>query len=318
MLEAARMALALAVSMFAAAGFAQSGFPNKALRVMVPYGPGGNIDIIARVVGQKLSEQIAQPVIIENRPGANGNIAAAAASKASPDGYTILMGNLSMMVHNAHLYSGLTYNPRDFVPVSLAAETVMMVKVHSDSQFKTLKDLIEFGRANPGKLNFGSVGNGSVTHLPAELFCIKAGIQAVHIPFNSGAQTQKELLARRIDFLVEPAQLKSGSPIRALAVLSETRRKSMPEVPTVAEAGLPNFQANSWIAYFVPKGTPADIVAKLNFHIDKVLELAEVRQKIGEFGMDIRGSTADELARMIERDEQIWAPIIKAVGVKID
>ena len=314
-----RLLAALCLSVLAGTAAAQGGFPSKPVRMIVGFPPGGVNDLFGRVIAQQLQSQLSQPVVVENRPGANSNIAAALFSRMPPDGHALFLVNIGVMVHNRYLYQKLEYDPRDFVPLSLATEFGMMLAVRRESPFKGLRDLVEYGKANPGKLNYGSVGIGSSLHLSAEMFNNMAGIRAEHVPFAGGAQVMNDIVAGRVDYVLTPGLLAATqTQMRPLAVIERKRRESLPDVPAVAEAGLPEFDVNGWLGFVAPKGMTPELVQRLNAEINRALATPEAAERVGKIGMVPKGSTPAQFAQLIEASDQVWAPLIRKLGVRLD
>jgi len=316
-LTAAVLALA---PQFAAAGE----YPEKPIRFIVPYAAGGTTDLLSRAIAQKLSEAFGQSVVADNRPGAGGNVGADIAAKSPPDGYTMLMAPVSPMAINVTLYgSKMGFNPeKDFAPVTLVAKVPLVVVVHPAVPANTLKELIALAKSRPGQLNYGSAGNGSSNHLVGEMLKTAAGIDMVHIPYRGGGPGMMALLAGQIDVLM--GQVPTVTPtvkagrLRALAVSGTQRSPALPDVPTMAEAGLPGFDATAWYCIVVPAGTPKPIIARLNAELVKILKSPDIRARLVSEGADVETSTPEELAEFIRAEIPKWAKAIKDSGTKID
>lgn len=311
---AAFATLAVAFSGFA---LAQAGYPDKPIRLIVPFPPGGGTDIISRIVGDKLSSTLGWKVIVENKPGAGGTLGLDAAAKSKADGYTIVMAQTSNLSIAPSLMSGLPYDPvRNFTPVSLVDASPLAITVGAGSPIKSMADLVAAAKANPGKLLFASPGNATVAHLTGEYFKKVAGITYTHVPYKGTAQALPDVISGRASFYV--ASLESSMPqvkagqLRAIAVTSAKRVKEWPEVPTVAESGYPGFEAITWFGIAVPAGTPEPIVGRLNAEIIKVLQLPDVKERLG--GELTTGPAA--FAALIKSDHDKWAGVIKEAGIK--
>lgn len=295
-------------------------YPVKPIKILVGFAPGGAPDIIARLVGQKLSEGLGQPVIIENRPGATGNIAAQAVSKSDPDGYTLLLATVSIATSPAIL-GKLAVNPeRELDPVGMVASVPLILIASPKSSINSVSDLIKFAKINPDKVNYASVGNGSPQQLAAELFQIMAGVKMTHIPYKGGAPATQAVLANEVDIFfagMPPALpfVKSGQ-LKGLAVTSTKRSQAAPEIPTMQEAGLSNFDADNWNALYAPRGTSREIVNQLNKELNKVLQKSEVKTALEQQGAEPWPSTPIESKDYLAREIAKWAKVIKVSGVK--
>ena len=317
-----RWALGIVLALVASLACAQT-YPTKPIRLVVPFPPGGATDILARDVAQKLTEAWGQSVIVDNRPGAGGNIGSELVAKSAPDGYTLEMGTVGTHAINASLYAKMPYDHvKDFTPVILVAGVPNVLVVNPSVPANSVADLIAYAKANPGKLNFASSGNGTSIHLSGELFKVMAGVQITHIPYKGSAPALQDLLAGQVQMMFDnlpPSlpQIKAGK-LRALAVTSATRAPALPEVPTLAESGLPGFEASSWFGILVPAGTPAPIVAKLNAEIAKWLATPEAKEKLAKQGANAAGGTPDDFAKHIAAETAKWAKVVKDSGAKID
>jgi len=292
-------------------------YPAAPVRIIVPYPPGGANDVLARIASQKFQEVMSQPFLVEHRPGANGNIAAAQVEKASPDGQTLILGNLALLVHNPLIYPKPGYDPRSFVPIGQMAESIMLVKVPAQSPFRSLRELVDFAKANPGKLNFGTSGNGSAVHLSSALVMDALGIQGTHIPMSGGAQVTIELIAGRIDLVIDPL-ITAGGKARILAVVDDKRKANLADVPAITELGYRNMNANSWLGLFAPRGVPQEVIARLNGEIRKALSQADTREKIALTGLEARSGTPEELAERWAESERVWTPLIRRLGIRME
>lgn len=302
-------------------GLAQS-YPVKSVRLVVPYPPGGGTDIIARIVGQKLSEGLGQQVIVDNRGGAGGTIGTDVVAKSAPDGYTLLMAPTSHAI-NPSIYNKLPYDTvRDFAPITLAASATILLVVHPSVPVRTVKELIVFARMKPGQLNFGSAGNGTVFHLTGELFKRRAGIDMVHVPFKGGGPTIANLVAGQVSVAFETmlalhSFVKAGR-VRSLAVTSARRSSVMPDLPTIAELGFPNIVAENWYGFYAPAATPREVVARLNTEIVKILRMAEIKDRFQGQGTEVVGSTPEQLTEYIRVEMEKWSRTAKEAGARVD
>ncbi len=297
-------------------------YPNKQLRLILPFPPGGPTDILGRAIGQKLSEQIGRPVVIDNRPGAGGNLGVELASKSAPDGYTIVLSS-PLIAISPSLYSKLNYDPiKDLAPISLVATIQNLMIVHPSVPAKSLKEFIQLARNNPGKLNFGSGGVGTTTHLASEMLKSLAKIKMVHVPFKGTGQAMLGLMGGQIDMLVIAVpptipQIQAGK-VRPLAVLSDRRATALPNVPTAKEAGVDNYEVPIWYGILAPAGTPANIIATLNQELTKALTSADLRERLAAVDVEPMTSTPEQFAAFIKSETVRYAKVIKDSGAKAD
>ncbi len=298
-------------------------YPVKAIRFIAPNLPGGPTDILARLIGQKLAESLGHPVVIENRAGAGGNIGTEIAAKSPPDGYTLVTGNNATFGANVSLYKHLAFDPiKDFAPIVLVATQPNILVVHPSLPVTSVKQLIALAKARPGQLNYAGSGMGAVAHLAAELFKSMARVDIVHIPYKSAAPALVDVIAGQNQLMfasslsVQP-HIKSEK-LRALAVTTAKRSRLMPELPTIAEAGVPGFEATTWHGVVTTGGTPPAIVNKLNTEINRILQLPDVRERLGVLGAEILGGTPKEFADHIQREIPKWAKVIKDAGVRLE
>ena len=307
---------------FCAAVSAQE-WPSKPIRFIAPNLPGGPTDILARLIGQKLAESLGQPVIIENRAGAAGNIGTEAAAKSAPDGYTLVTGNNATFGANVSLYKRLGFDPvKDFAPVVFVATQPNILVVHPSLPVNSVKELVVFARARPGQLNYSGSGMGANAHLAAELFKSMTGTSIVHIPYKSAAPALTDLIAGETQLMFATAlsvvpHIKANR-VRALGVTTAKRSRSMPELPTIAESGVPGFEASTWHGVLVPAGTPAAIIDRLNGEINRMLQQAEVRDRLAVLGAETIGGSPKEFADHIQREIPKWAKVIKTAGVRLE
>ena len=298
-------------------------FPSKPVKLVIPFPPGGSLDNVGRLIAQKLSETWGQQVVIENKPGAGGNIGADAVAKSPPDGYTAVMGALSTHAVNPSLYRTMPYDAaKDFAPISNVAITPNVLIVSVKSPIHTLPELIAYAKANPGKVNFGSGSNGSAGHLAGELFKIDTGTDVMHIPYKGGAPALQALLAGDTQFMFDNlanamAQVKGGT-VRPIAVTTAQRSKLAPDLPTMAEAGMPGFDISTWFGLLAPAGTPPEVIAKWNADVVKVLNSPDVREKMLAQGAEPSPTTPAEFAAFIAKERDKYAKIVKASGAKVD
>jgi tripartite-type tricarboxylate transporter receptor subunit TctC len=305
--------------------FAQgaANYPTKPVRLVVPFPAGGTTDILARAVAQKLSEAWGQQVIVDNRPGAGGNIGSDLVAKSKPDGYTLLMGTVGTHAINPSLYKNMPYDHvKDFVPVILVAGVPNVLVVNPSLPVHSVPELIAYAKANPGKLNFASSGNGTSIHLSGELFKAMTGVEMTHVPYKGSAPALTDLIGGQVQLMFDnlPSSLpfiKAGK-LRALAVTSGARAAALPDLPTLAESGLPGFEASSWFGVLAPAGTPRDIVAKLNGAIAGWLASPEAKEKLLAQGAIAAGGAPEDFARHIGAETSKWAKVVKASGAHID
>lgn len=296
-------------------------YPVKPIRIIVPSAPGSGPDIMARAIGQKLNESLGQPIVVDDKPGAGGIIGSEAAAKSAPDGYTLIMANAGSHAVNASLYAKLPYDPvKDFAPITLVAVAPNILIVHPTLPARTAKDLIALARTRPGELTFGSGGNGSTAHLSGELFRTMAGINVVHIPFKGSPAAVIGVIAGQIVMAfpnIPPAlpHVRSGK-LKALAVTTAKRSAALPDLPTIAESGLPGYEATAWFGVLAPAGTSSAIIAKLNSAIVKSVHVREMRERLSAEGAEAVGNTPEQFAQIIKTDIAKWAKVVKASGAK--
>ncbi len=317
------LAAALGLSCLAAASRAQAQtFPSKQVRLIVPFPPGGPADVMGRIYADKLGTLWHQPVIVENRAGAAGNIGSELTAKAAPDGHTILLIASSHVINNA-LYDKLPYHPiRDFTPVSQVANYALVLVAHPSVPATTLKELVALAKAQPGRLALVSAGNGTPTHLTAELFRSVAGIDFLHVPYKGAAPATNDLLAGQGQLMFNNPvsalpHVKSGK-LRALAVTGAARSAIAPEIPTVAESGYPGFEAGTWYAFLAPANLPRDVLAKLSKDIMAVTQMTDVRTRFAGMGVDAIGTSPEQLAGIMQAELEKWTKVIQAGNIKAD
>ncbi|HEX9685172.1 MAG TPA: tripartite tricarboxylate transporter substrate binding protein [Burkholderiales bacterium] len=295
-------------------------YPTKPIRVVVPYAPGGATDLTARLVGQKMQVAMKQNVLVDNRPGAGGVIGADIVAKAAPDGYTVLIAVPAEMAILPHLQKMPYDVPRDFAPVSLAAVTPLILVVHPSLPVKSVKELIAFVKARPGQLNYASAGTGGVQHLSGELLKITMKLDIAHVPYKGAGPVMPDLIGGHIPMFfsgMPPAMphVKAGR-LRALAVTTTKRSPAAPDVPTMTEAGVPGFDISNWFAYFVPAGTPPDLIARLNAEVNRGLSFQDVKEKLASVGAETVGTTPEALAKFVRAETEKFAQLVKLSGAK--
>jgi tripartite-type tricarboxylate transporter receptor subunit TctC len=312
---------AMALTLFISGTVFGQTYPTRPIHVVVPSSPGAGVtDIMARLVGQHLSARIGQQIVIDNRPGASGIIGSEVVSRAAPDGYTLLMANVSLVV-NPFLYPKMPYDAlKDFIPVTMVNSAPMLLVVHPSVPAKSVSELIAYAKSHPAQLNYGSGGLGSTPYLAAELFKSLAGIDVVHVPYKGGAPALSDLVGGQVSFMIEnmPGTMpyvRAGN-LRALAITSPQRSALAPELPTMAEAGVPGYEMSGWNGFFAVKGTPPEIVAKLHSEVAKVLRTAEVRQELAALGAEPVGDTPEEFAAFLKADMARWGKIIQDKGIR--
>lgn len=303
-------------------GLLAQAFPSKPVRIVVPYPAGGYTDVVGRIVGSKLSESLGQPMIVENRAGANGIIGTEFTAKSPPDGYTIMVGNIAVHAINVGLYPNLSYDPvRDFAPIILVAVQPLILVVHPKVDANSLPELIALARPRPGQLTYASPGSGSTPHLAGEMLSSMEGLKLNHVPFKGSAPAVTATLAGHTDLLFGTAsdvisQIKAGK-LRALAVTSTQRIAAMPELLTMPEAGLPNYEATAWFAFFAPAGTPPEVIGRLNLEIGKILAMPDIREKLSAQGTtEVIGGTPEQLGNFVKSEISKWSRIVKESGAK--
>ncbi|GKS87944.1 tripartite tricarboxylate transporter substrate binding protein [Acidovorax sp. SUPP2539] len=318
------LAAALAVAATAAVptAFAQA-FPNKPITIIVPFAAGGTTDILARVIGQGLSAELGQSVVVDNRAGAGGNIGGQMAARAPADGYTLFMGTVGTHAINAALYKKMPFDPvKDFAPLTRVANVPNLLVANPNQPYKTVQELIAYAKANPGKVNFGSSGSGSSIHLSGELFKSMAKVDMQHVPYKGSAPAVTDLLGNQIGIMFDnmPSAIqhvRSGK-LRPIAVTTAKRSPELPDVPTIAEAGVPGYEATSWFGMFAPAGTPAPIVSQLNKALVKVLSQPETKKKLADQGAEPVSETPEQFAAFIQSESAKWGKVVKESGASVD
>ncbi len=298
-------------------------YPSKPINYVVPFAAGGTTDLLGRLIGQRLSQVLGQSVVVENRPGAGGNIGSDYVAKAAPDGYTLVGGTISSHSINVSLYPKMPYDPvKNFQPVALIGTLPNVLVVNASSPWKSVEDVIAAAKAKPGAINFGSSGNGTSQHLSAELFANMAGLKLTHVPYKGSSQAVQALLGNQVDLVFENSvaavpMIQSGK-FRALATTGPKRSAELPDVPTVSEAGLKGYEIVSWQAIFAPAGTPAPIVNKLATEIGKIIREPEMRAKLAGLGVEPSGAGPAELGAFQKREVAKWAELIKVANIRLE
>ena len=298
-------------------------YPTKPIRLIVPTPPGGGADIATRIIAKKLAEGLGQPVLVENRAGAGGNVSAEYVAKQPPDGYTIYMGAIGPFAISPSLYKSLPYDPlRDFAPITLSVVMSNILVAHPSVTAKTVAELVAIARAAPGRLSYGSSGNGSTPHLAGEIFKAMTGVDLLHVPYKGSGQSLADTVGGQVQVSFDslPSQLAyiRGGKLRALAVTSLKRSAGLPEVPTVAESGFPGFDASSWFGLVGPAGLPAEIANKASGEVARILAVPAMREKFVQQGSDPVGSTPEEFGAYIRAETEKWARVVRATGARVD
>ena len=298
-------------------------WPTKALRIIVPFAPGGSTDIFARLLGERMAAVLGQSVLIDNRAGAAGNIGADAVAKAAPDGYTLLMATTGVMSINQALYKNMPYDPgRDLDPVVFVASITNVLIVSAESPLKSAAEVLAVARQSPGKLSFASSGAGSSTHMSAELFKAMAGVDLLHVPYKGSGPAMLDLIAGRVSLMFENMpgavpHMKAGK-VRALAQTGEKRSPALAEIPTVAEAGVAGYESLSWSGIALPAGAPKEVMARLNREINTILAQPDMRLKLAEQGAEAVGGSPESFARHVRQERDKWAGVVRAAGIVVN
>jgi tripartite-type tricarboxylate transporter receptor subunit TctC len=313
--------VAFALSFTAAAVHAQQKFPSRPIRVIVPLPPAGTTDIAARIVTQKLSEALGQPVIIDNRPGAGTTLGSALVARAAPDGHTLLFASISLAT-TVPLYRNLPYDPvKDFSPIAPIGQSLYVVAVHPSVPVKSVQELIALAKSKPGHVSYASAGTGTITHLTVELFISRVKIEMLHVPFKGGAPALSALVSGQVQAIFNPIaeilpQVRAGGKVRTLAVTSPKRAPDLPDVPTLDESGLPGFAVTPWSGIYAPAGTPPGIVNRLNTEINRMMQQSETRERILSTGLVPVGGTPAELGNYLKSEIARWTKVVKEAGIK--
>lgn len=297
-------------------------YPSQIVKIVVPFAAGGGVDVIARIFAPALSQALGQPIVIENKAGAGGMVGAAAAATSAPDGYTLLLGSASTHGTNPNVYTKISYDAvRDFVPIVLVAETPFFLLVAPESPARSVDDFVNLARKKPGALNFGSYGVGSINHLGAELLNDAAKIETNHIPYRGAAPAVTDLIGGRLDFVIDGPSVigyvQSGT-LRMLGATSAKRSKLFPDVPTIAELGVPGYDVSSWYGLFAPAGTPKEVVGLLNRKMNDVLASKEVKDALNKAALDVGGGGSEALSIRVTNELTKWAAIVKSKNIRID
>ena len=302
---------------------AAQAFPDRPITLVVPNPPGGLVDTSARLLSEPLARVIGQPIIVDNKPGASGNTAYQYVAKAKPDGYTLLISYSGYHVGNPALFDKLAWDPiKDFSPVALLTVSTNVIAVHPSVPVNNLKEFIAYAKANPGKLNYASQGNGSVSHIGTEIFKQTTGVEMVHVPYKGSGPAIQDVLAGQVQvFISTPPSLmqhvQSGK-LKGLAVTGKNRHPGMPNVPTTSEAGLPSFQLESWVALYAPAGTPAPVIAKLSDSVKQSLALPEVKERSDAAGVELRYLNPGQMDALLKKELPYWSKAIKAANITLD
>jgi len=298
-------------------------WPTRPIRFIVPFAPGGGGDVVGRIIGQRMSEQLGKPLVIDNRAGGGGTLGCELAAKAAPDGYTLLLGNVGPIAVGPALYPKLAYDPvRDFAPVTMIASFPNLLVANPGLPFKTVPELVAYAKSRPGALNFASAGAGTSTHLAGELFKSVAGIDVVHVPYKGGAAAMTDIIAGQVAYyfgtMPSSMPLAKAGKLRALAVTSLTRSPAAPEVPTIAESGYPKFETAAWYGLMFPAGTPREIIAKMNSAMLVVLALPDIRERLVHEGSEPLGSTPTQFGAYIKAEIAKWTKVARDANVKLE
>ncbi|MET0961323.1 MAG: tripartite tricarboxylate transporter substrate binding protein [Noviherbaspirillum sp.] len=316
-----KLAVAALLACSTASAFAQ-GFPSKAVTIVVPNPPGGLVDASARLASDSLAKQLKESVIVENRGGASGNIAYQAVARARPDGHTLLASYSAYHTGNPHLMSNLPWATKDFAPVALLTVATNVIAVHPSLPVNTLRELIAYMKKNPGKVNYASQGNGSLSHIGTEMFKLQTGTEITHVPYKGSGQAIQDVLAGQVQlFITTPPsviQHIQAGKLKALAVAAKTRHPMMPDVPTAAEAGVPGFELEAWVAFFAPAGTPPAVINKLSAEVKTALEQPDVKTRAAAQGLELRYMPPDALAALVNKDLDYWGSVIKKAKITLD
>ena len=313
----------LGAALLAASGAAAAqAFPNRSLTLVVPNPPGGIVDTSARLVSESMSKLIGQPVVVDNRPGASGNIAYGMVARAPKDGYTLLVSYSAYHVGNPAMFSKLPWEQKDLAPVALLTAATNVITVHPSVPVNSLRDFLSYLKANPGKLNYASQGNGSLSHVGTALFEQATQTDMQHIPYKGSGAAIQDVLAGNVQvFITTPPSVLGhvqAGKLKALAVTARTRHPSLPNVPTTAEAGLAGFELEAWVALFAPAGTPPDVIAKLSAEVKRALDLPESKQRAAAAGVELRYQGPAELAGLVQRETDYWGKVIRGRNITAD
>lgn len=320
MRSAALLLLPLFVTVTAGEATAAEAYPSKPVRLVIPFGPGGTTDILGRVVGERLTARLGQPVVIENRAGAGGNIAAESVARSAPDGYTLFLGSMGTQSMNGALYPKLTFDPiRDFAPIVRLVKSANLLVVHPSLPVSNVKQLIQLAKASPAQLNYSTSGIGSFNHMSAQLFQMMSGVKMEHVAYKSGSQALTAVLTGEAQVLFQtiPAAVPfiTSGKLRALAVCSSERHPLFPKLPTASESGVPGFEISTWYGILAPAAAPKDIVARLNEALVEIVKTPVMQKRLLDLGLDPATNTPDEFAALIRADAVKWSKVVKAAKV---
>jgi len=317
-----KLIVVLTVALASPATLAQ-GYPSKPIRIVVPFPPGGGTDLIARESSQRVARATGWIFVIDNKPGAGGNLGVDAVAKSAPDGYTLVFGQTSNLAINPTLYAKLPYDPqKDLAPIVLVANAPLVMVTGASSPYQTLADAVAAAKAQPGAVNFASPGNGTVAHLTSELFQKAASVKTQHIPYKGAAQALTDVISGNVELYMSSVptllgQIKQGK-LRALAVTSARRVDDLPNVPTLSESGYKGFDAATWFGYLAPAGTPKEIVSLLNFEFNKALQQPELRKRLADEGAAAIGGTSEQFATLIKEEIARWGKVVRESGARVD
>ncbi len=307
---------------FAVAAHAQQSYPNQPIRLIVPWPPGGGVDTSARIIAQPLSERLGQTIVVENRPGAGGNIGTEAAARARPDGYTLLMASSSPNAINIHIYPKLPFEPlKDFASIVYVTAVPNILVVPGSSPLNSAQELLAHIKANPGKVNYGSAGVGSSQHLAASMLIAATGVQVVHVPYKGTGPAEMDLIAGHIAMMLDTTAclpFVASGRMKAFAVASKTRNPALPNVPTFDELGVPGVYSSAWYGIMAPAGVPQEVVLRVNAEVNALLRTPEVRKRIADFGGEPGGGTPEDFERFVASELRRYADVVKASGAKVE
>ena len=320
MIRPAFIAFALAFALHAGA---QDAYPTKPIRLIVPFPPAGGTDVLSRAVAQSIATSNKWTIVVENRPGAGGNIGLEAAAKSPPDGYTIAMGQTANLAVNPALYAKMPFDPlKDFAPIALVSSQPLVLVVGAQSRYKSLKDVVDAAKAKPGALNMGSAGNGTIGHIGGELFQRRAGVKFAHIPYKGAGPVVTDLMGGSVDLFFANTQSVAGQiaggKLRAIAVASPKRLEILPDVPTIAEQGYAGFEAATWSGLVAPAATPKPVIDRLNTEVVKALNSPETRQKLRDDGSTPLGGTPQQFADFLKAEHAKWGAVVREAAIKLD
>ena len=302
---------------------AAEAYPAKPIRLVIPFAPGGTTDILGRVIGERLTVHLGQQIVVENRGGAGGNIAAEAVARSAPDGYTLFLGSMGTQAMNGAIYPKLAFDPiRDFAPITRLVNSANLLVVHPSLPARSVKDVIQLAKSRPGQLNYSTSGVGSFNHMSAELFQMMSGVRMVHVPYKSGGQALTAVLVGEAQILFQtiPAAvpfIESGK-LRALAVCASERHPLFPKLPTASESGLPGFEISTWYGILAPAATPTDLVARLNAALIEVVKAPVTQKRLADLGLDPATNTPQDFAALIRADAVKWAKVVKAANIRAE